>query len=109
MLPCPPGETPFQVIPGTNERMPDLTIPAADELSNFTHDQFRAAAAAYGSKWYEVCNAAVKGARAKGEEPETARILAIVRMMEAFIEQGAAAVGAPVDHASEPAAAWPTD
>ena len=83
-----PGDTPFEVIPGTNERMPDLSIPSAGALSFFTHDQFRAASHAYGERWYETINAAIVEAREKGDEPEEARIRAIVWMMEDFVKDG---------------------
>lgn len=50
----------------------------------FTHDEFRAAAAAYGEAWYDKTNQAVLKAREEGADVEEARILAIIELMEDF-------------------------
>ncbi len=64
--------------------MPDLSIPRTHALQVFTHDEFRAAAAAYGEAWYEKTNQAVLKARQEGADVEEARIVAIIELMEDF-------------------------
>ena len=67
--------------------MPDLSIPHALELKQYSH-QFRAAAMAYGAGWYDVINTRIGFARMKGEEEEEARILAIVDLMDVYMKNG---------------------
>ena len=68
--------------------MPDISIPHALELRQYSHDQFRAASAAYGSVWYEVVNTRVAEAREKGNDQEEARVMAIVDLMELYRKNG---------------------
>ncbi|KAF7798862.1 hypothetical protein EIP86_010089 [Pleurotus ostreatoroseus] len=76
------GETPFETIPGPNEQMPELTIPMCHALAVFTHDEFRAAAAAYGALWHKRTDEAVAKAKEEGADVEEARIMSFIELMD---------------------------
>ena len=77
------------VIPGTNEALPALDVPGATEVCAFSQEQFRGAAAHYGSRFYEDVNLAVSLARIAGkskEEIEVERVASILKLMREYVQ-----------------------